>query len=362
MSSVPKGTWAAVVLGVGGWIASTAAACQADRSAEPILKDLDAVKAPKFDARMAQSQSYLRRYHIKQRETWAKRDALILELSKAAPDHERLPELMAERWGRKDDRSKALIREIDNLLAHTKNVKLKAEGTFIKARAKLRESRSGGSPDLSLLDEFVKLAPKDPRAATLLEVAIGRTRDEKAKAALQDRLTKEFPDSPYAVSLRGPRDPSAWLGKPFELEFTDAVSGSPISMKKLKGKVVVIDFWATWCGPCVAEMPNMKQLYAKYRNQGVEFVGVSLDEPMDQGGLEKLVAFVQENRIAWPQYYHGNGWKSAFSSSWGINSIPRVFVVDQAGKLFSVEARGKLDKIIPDLLKEKVAAIGIGGE
>src|SRR5262249_8888346 len=152
------------------------------------------------------------------------------------------------------------------------------------------ESRSGGSPDLSLLETFLKLAPKDPRGATLLEVAIDRTSNEKAKAALQDRLTRSFPDSPSVIALRGPRNPSEWVGKPFDLEFTDAVSGSLVSMKQLKGKVVVIDFWATWCGPCVAEMPKMKQLYANYRNRGVEFIGVSLDEPLDQGGLEKLTS------------------------------------------------------------------------
>jgi thiol-disulfide isomerase/thioredoxin len=330
----------------------------ADRSAEQILKELDSLKPPTLDGAKKPSQASLRRNLSKRHEVWAKRDALILELSKAAPNHKRLPELMAERWGRKDDRSRALFREIDDVLARSKDPKLKVEGTFIKARARLREPR----PDLALLEEFLKLAPKDPRGAILLETAIAHTYDDKAKAALEDRLVKAFPDSPHAVSRQGPRKPQEWVGKPFDLEFTDAISGSPVSMRRLKGKVVVVDFWATWCGPCVEEMPKMKQLYAQYRSRGVEFIGVSLDQPKEEGGLDKLTAFVQENGIAWPQYYQGNGWKSAFSSSWGINSIPRVFVVDQSGKLFSVEARGRLDTIIPDLLKDKVASAGVGGE
>ena len=106
-------------------------------------------------------------------------------------------------------------------------------------------------------------------------------------------------------------------------------------MKSLKGKVVVIDFWATWCGPCVAEMPKMKELYAKYHDQGVEFIGVSLDQPKEEGGLDSLKKFVKENEIAWPQYYQGNFWESEFSKSWGVNAIPCVFIVDADGKLYS---------------------------
>jgi thiol-disulfide isomerase/thioredoxin len=125
---------------------------------------------------------------------------------------------------------------------------------------------------------------------------------------------------------------------------------------------VVVDFWATWCGPCVAEMPKMKELYAQYRSRGVEFIGVSLDQPRKQGGLKRLAAFVQANGIAWPQYYQGHGWNSPFSASWGIHSIPRVFVVDQAGKLYSADARDKLETLIPELLKEKTAVAGVGGD
>ena len=102
----------------------------------------------------------------------------------------------------------------------------------------------------------------------------------------------------------------------------------------------------------------MKQLYAKYRGQGVEFIGVSLDQPMEQGGLDKLKTFVKEHEISWPQYYQGNGWESEFSRSWGINSIPRVFVVAPGGKLHSVDARGKLDSIIPELLPSRAGSAG----
>ena len=77
-----------------------------------------------------------------------------------------------------------------------------------------------------------------------------------------------------------------------DLSFNDAITGAEISMERLRGKIVVVDFWATWCGPCVAEMPRMNELYAKYHDKGVEFTGVSLDHPRDESGLDSLKAFV----------------------------------------------------------------------
>jgi thiol-disulfide isomerase/thioredoxin len=356
----------AVVMGLFLTIGGEAPA--ADRPAEAILKDLQSVEMPKFDASKQKDEGYIREFIKKRQDTAEKRASLILELYKTAPDDERIPALMVERWRSirpTDSKADEIIKEIDEVTNQTRNPQLKLDAIFAKAQIKLANTRASGTPDLSVVEEFLKLAPKDPRCAALLYGAIRATNDQRAQSALEDRLVKDFADSQYAGMIKGDRRQHASIGKPFDLEFTDAIKGTTVSIAGLKGKVVVLDFWATWCGPCVAEMPKMKELYAKYHDQGLEFIGVSLDQSKEQGGLDKLKKFVAEKEIAWPQYYQGKGWESEFSMSWGINSIPCVFVVDGEGKLYSVDARGKLEEMIPELLKKKngpAGAVAGGGQ
>ncbi|HEY8505716.1 MAG TPA: TlpA disulfide reductase family protein [Gemmataceae bacterium] len=320
-----------------------------------ILKEIDATKPPTLDREKVKDKEYVQEYLKKSREAREKRADLILELYKADPSHERLAELLPERWrgmtvGLK---AKELAKEIDEVIATTKNEKLRTEGVYTKAVLAVRS----GADLLPAIEEFLKIAPKDERGASLLAMA-ARAADEKDRDALEDRLLKLFPDSRSARYILGGRRQRESIGKPFELEFTDAVTGKKVSMKDLRGKVVVIDFWATWCGPCVAEMPNMKKLYAEYKDKGVEFIGVSLDQPEDAGGLEALKKFVKEKEIPWPQYYQGKGWDSEFSTSWGINAIPSLFIIDTEGKLHSTKARGKLEELIPELLKKGAEVSG----
>jgi len=138
-------------------------------------------------------------------------------------------------------------------------------------------------------------------------------------------------------------------GEPIHFE-VKSISGEKLSPAAYKGKVLLIDFWATWCGPCVAEMPNVKSVYAKYHGQGFEIVGISLDQSRD-----KLDMYLERQEIKWPQYFDGKYWNNDIAVSYGVKSIPATFLVDKKGKIRYKSLRGKqLETAVAELLNEKV--------
>ena len=205
--------------------------------------------------------------------------------------------------------------------------------------------------------ELMKSAPGDQKTAMLVMQLAGALEqipdgEEIAAGALQTfgPILESSPDpkiKELGASFAGKLRLLTLPGKPMEIS-GDLLSGKAFDQKSLAGKVVLVDFWATWCGPCVAEIPNMLEQYEKYHAKGFEVVGISLDEDK-----EKVDAFIAENKIPWPIIYAGKGWQDPTAQFYGISGIPQLILIGRDGKVITLNARGKkLGDRLAELFKD----------
>ncbi len=125
------------------------------------------------------------------------------------------------------------------------------------------------------------------------------------------------------------------------------LKGQPLDLAAYRGKVVLIDFWATWCGPCVAELPHVLAAYEKFHAKGFEIIGISLDKER-----ARLDAFLEQHKMTWVQFFDGQGWENKLSRQYGISAIPATFLLDANGRIVARDLTGseledELAKLLP---------------
>jgi thiol-disulfide isomerase/thioredoxin len=131
---------------------------------------------------------------------------------------------------------------------------------------------------------------------------------------------------------------------PFEVK---DINGNPLSIASSKGKVILIDFWATWCGPCVAKLPKLVAIYDKYHNKGFDIIGISLDREK-----AAMTSFIKRRKMTWPQYFDGKMWDNKLARQYGISAIPAAFLVDSSGKILARDVTAdELEEMLPKLLE-----------
>ena len=197
------------------------------------------------------------------------------------------------------------------------------------------------------VDALVAAAPTSPSVAGGIYAMLQVTPDT---VALGQRLTADL------IAKGKTPAGKAYAAVPNKIDEPLAIDGTQLSGRAFKssawaGKVVLVDFWATWCPPCREEIPHVVKMYQQYHDQGLEIIGVSSDNDK-----RTMAAFLKATPdMAWPELFGSTtGWHP-LTKKFGISSIPTMYLIDRNGVLRTLEARSQMDKLIPELLAEPYA-------
>ena len=246
---------------------------------------------------------------------------------------------------------------VQQVLAGSPGKSLEGTASFWRIQVDLYEKAMAGAGAQELakyqMEQFARLAAKYPDnrhfgdaiLGNMVQVRLMEGNIEEAQS-YYEKLKKYHPDSELIEPLGAELHRRDALLKPFSFSFTD-LSGQKVDTADMKGKVILVEFWATWCGPCVMSVPEVKYIYDKYHAKGLEIIGINLDTDRRQ-----VDAFLKLHKIPWPQYFDGKAWNTPLALKYGITGIPTMFLVDKKGILRSIDAHDQLQSQIAKLLAE----------
>jgi thiol-disulfide isomerase/thioredoxin len=194
--------------------------------------------------------------------------------------------------------------------------------------------------------DLLKQYPTNSTLWGQLMIVAQNTSDPAQAAKLMEEIVSSPADEEIRDRAKGMLRAQAALNRPLEIAFT-ATDGSSVDVQKMKGKVVLLDFWASWCGPCIASLPEIIDLYEEYHDRGLEILGINLDKER-----KAMDGAIQKFNIPWKQYYDGKGWGNQFALQYNVTGIPAMWLVDKKGILRTMNAREDLEEKVKELLAE----------
>ncbi len=209
-------------------------------------------------------------------------------------------------------------------------------------RAAMRGPREDAVPVIEEVAEFLEAGPfaaPDVQLGMMAAQMAEMTGNGELALEVYRKLARLTADSddprlqPVAKSLEGVIRRLTLVGEPMEVQGT-TLDGEPFDWSDYAGKTVLVSFWATWCGPCVGEIPTLKRLYEAYHEEGFEIVGISLDKV--RAALE---AFVEERELPWPILFEDEQ-RNPTADYYGVMGIPLMILVGDDGKVVSTRAHG----------------------
>jgi thiol-disulfide isomerase/thioredoxin len=219
----------------------------------------------------------------------------------------------------------------------------------IERAAQSKESQ-GDAATLAELEKGIRVLqkefPKRPEIFGMLMEVAYNSEGDKARGLIQEITNSSAASDETKQSALSQLWKLDAVGKPVDIQFT-STDGRAVDLAKMKGKVVLIDFWATWCMPCVEEIPHVKEAYDKFHSKGLEIVGINLDRDK-----ESLTEFVSGHQLEWPQYFDGQEWQTKFATQYRVDAFPAMWLLDKKGNLRDIQAgtdlNGKVEKLLAE--------------
>lgn len=199
--------------------------------------------------------------------------------------------------------------------------------------------------------KYLAANPQSPVALYALSQFAGWEINAEEVEPLFVKLPENVRKRPSAVELAEKIEiaKKTGIGK-FAMDFTqNDTLGKPVSLSSFKGKYILIDFWASWCGPCRQENPNVVKAYNQFKDRGFHIIGVSLDQP---NAKDKWIKAIHDDQLAWTHVSDLQYWKNAVAVQYGIQAIPQNLLLDKEGRIIAKNLRGEeLAKKLEELLK-----------